>query len=201
MGARRRVGGARPPAAAVRSGWVSAAAALLLAACAGGDGWAQSQEDRAATRAPADAPSSAVVTAADEPGEPLVVEGRVLAADGTTPVAAASVYAYHTDASGLYGPGGNRDPRLYAYLRTDADGRFRFRTVKPEPYPGGGIPAHIHFHVAPPEGGRERVTEVVFAGEPSVTDRMRRSDFYAVLPLERGADGALRCVYEVRLAE
>jgi protocatechuate 3,4-dioxygenase beta subunit len=171
------------------------AALAFAVACAGGEGRAQG----AATRAPADAPSSAAVTAPDEPGEPLVVEGTVYGADGATPLAGASVYAYHTDAAGSYGPGGNRAPRLRVYLRTDRAGRYRFATVKPAPYPGGGIPAHIHFHVAPPEGGEERVTEVVFEGEPWVTDRMRASDFYAVLPLERGPDGALRCVYDPRL--
>ena len=177
--------------------WLAAAAAvLLLLVGAGGTGWAQ---ERAATRAPADAPSRVVVTGPDEPGEPLVVEGRVVAADGRTPVAGASVYAYYTDAGGSYGPGANRDSRLRAYLRTDAEGRFRIRTIKPAPYPGGGIPAHIHFHVAPPEGGWERVTEVVFEGGPWVTDRMRQSDAYAVLLLERDSAGVLHCTYEVRL--
>ena len=154
---------------------------------------------RAPTLAPADAPSTAVVATPDEPGERLVVEGTVVAADGRTPVAGASVYAYHTDAAGSYGPGGNRDPRLHAYLRTDAHGHFRFETVKPGPYPGGGIPAHIHFHFAPPRDGSELVTEVVFEGDPALSDRLRRSEGYAVLPLQEGADGALHCTYDVRL--
>lgn len=200
MRADRIAGGGERGGRRAATGWtagVAAAAAVAMFAFGGG---ACSAQDRAATRAPAGAPASAVVAAADEPGERLVVEGRVLAADGETPVAGASLYAYHTDAAGLYGPGGNRNPRLRAYLRTDAQGRYRFETVKPAPYPGGGIPAHIHVHVAPPAGGAERVTEVVFAGEPWVTDRMRGSDFYAVVPLERGADGVLRCAYDPRLA-
>ena len=172
------------------------ATALLAVLLSGATAWAQR---RAATVAPSDAPSSVVVAATDKPGERLVVEGTVVGADGRTPVAGASVYAYHTDAAGSYGPGGNRDPRLRAYLRTDARGHYRFETVKPGSYPGGGIAAHIHFHFAPPQDGSELVTEVVFEGDPALTDRMRRSDGYAVLPLQPGADGALHCTYDVRL--
>ncbi len=192
----------RPASQAPPNGRERRAAILLIpfAFVFAGITTAAQAQDRAATRAPADAPSTVVVSTADEPGEPLLVEGRVLAADGRTPVAGASVYAYHTDATGSYGPHGNRDPRLRAYLRTDAEGRFRLRTIKPAPYPGGGIPAHIHFHFSPPEGGPERVTEIVFEGEPWVTDRMRHSDTFAVVPLERSPDGTLRCTYEMRLA-
>ena len=179
----------RPRASAV-------GAVLVAVALTGGVGWAQR---RVAMVAPVEALASAVVAAPEEPGERLVVEGTVVGADGRTLVVGASVYAYHTDAAGSYGPGGNRDPRLRAYLRTDAQGRYRFETVKPGPYPGGGVPAHVHFHVAPPDGGGERVTEVVFAGDPQVTERMRRSDDYAVLPLDRGADGVLHCTYDLRL--
>lgn len=69
------------------------------------------------------APSSVVVAGADEPGERLVVTGRVI--DGANPVAGASVYVFHTDASGVYAPGlsgpdAELDPRLHGALRTDA---------------------------------------------------------------------------------
>ena len=45
--------------------------------------------------APADAPSRVVVAGADEPGERLVVSGRVL--DGERPVAGVSIYVFQTD--------------------------------------------------------------------------------------------------------
>jgi protocatechuate 3,4-dioxygenase beta subunit len=184
-----------------------AAVALLATACSGGGGSAgaqdqaqsQARDGRAPTRAPAGAPSEATAIPAGEPGEPLVVEGTVVAADGSTPVAGASVYAYHTDVGGEYGPGGSRDPRLRAYLRTDAGGRFRIVTIKPGSYPQGGVAAHIHFHFAPPEGGGERVTEVVFEGDPQITAGMRANHAFAVLPLERGADGGLVVRYRVLL--
>ena len=85
--------------------------------------------------APKDAPSSADVAPAAEPGQRLEVNGVVFASDGRTPVAGASVYVYQTDARGYYRPDdamGNRNPRLMALLRTDGQGRHSYRTCAPK---------------------------------------------------------------------
>jgi hypothetical protein len=42
------------------------------------------------------------IAPAAEPGTPLVIHGRVFRADGTTPARDMIVFAYHTDATGLY---------------------------------------------------------------------------------------------------
>src|SRR5262245_32562255 len=55
--------------------------------------------------APAELSASAVLAPAGEPGERLIVDGTVVATDGK-PLPGAVVYAYHTDASGIYGPEG-----------------------------------------------------------------------------------------------
>ena len=67
--------------------------------------------------------------------------GRVFKTDGVTPLAAASVYVYHTDEKGYYTPNGNdnRNPRLRGYMRTDAQGHYEFNTIKPGPYPNSRI--------------------------------------------------------------
>jgi protocatechuate 3,4-dioxygenase beta subunit len=47
---------------------------------------------------------------------------------------------------------------------TDAEGRYRFKTIKPAPYPAGGRmrPAHIHFDNA---GRRKpRITQLYLPG-------------------------------------
>ena len=79
---------------------------------------------------------------AGEPGEPLIVEGRVLAGEGGKPVADAPVYLYHTDKQGYYSAGGKdernpgaRNSRLRGNLKTDAEGRYQYRTIKPGQYP------------------------------------------------------------------
>jgi protocatechuate 3,4-dioxygenase beta subunit len=173
--------------------WVLAALAVLLAV------ELAPAQPRGGTVAPSDAPWSARMTPDGEPGEPLVVEGTVRGAGGKA-LAGVSVFAYQTGADGIYGPKGNADPRLRVSLRTDERGRYRFETVRPGSYPGTRVPAHIHFHVTPP-GGREGVSEVVFEGDPFVTARMRADPFFAVRPVERGADGVGRVTYDVAIED
>lgn len=176
-----------------RARWTLAAFPLLLVA---------SQPVHARPRdtvAPSDAPWSARMAPAGEPGERLVVEGTVRDGGGE-PLAGVSVFAYQTGADGIYGPKGNSDPRLRVHLRTDARGRYRFETVRPGSYPGTRIAAHIHFHVTPPDG-RERVSEVVFEDDPLVTARLRADPFFVVRPVERGADGAGHVTHDVVLDE
>lgn len=156
--------------------------------------------------APTGAPSSADVAGPGEPGARLQVEGVVHAADGRTPVAGASVYVYQTDARGYYRPDdamGNRDPRLFALLRTDARGRYSFRTVRPGSYPATRVPQHIHYEVTAPGHGT-RIFEIVFEDDPYVGERVRAEaarpgSFYSLRPVRRGADGIGRVEQDVVL--
>ena len=155
--------------------------------------------------APADAPSSASVVPAGEPGQRLSVSGVVYAADGHTPVARASIYVYQTDARGYYRQDdamGNRDPRLFALLRTDAAGRYSFTTIRPGSYPGQRVPQHIHYEVAA-DGHASRIFEIVFEDDPFVTDEIRRDaarsgSVYALCRVERGEGGG-RVIQDVVL--
>jgi protocatechuate 3,4-dioxygenase beta subunit len=119
--------------------------------------------------APRDAPSSADVAPAGEPGKRLEVNGIVYAADGRTPVAGASVYVYQTDARGYYRPDdrmGNRNRRLMALLRTDDRGRYSYRTIRPGSSPGTRVPKHIHYEVTAQDRGT-RIFETVFEDDPA----------------------------------
>jgi protocatechuate 3,4-dioxygenase beta subunit len=125
--------------------------------------------------APENAPSSGQVAPAGEPGERLVVAGRVRDAQTKTPVSRASVYIYQTDANGYYTPGpsnDNRNPRLRLHLRTDAHGAFEADTIRPGPYPRGRVPAHIHVVVLA-DGYARRVFEFVFDDDPLVAEQIR----------------------------
>jgi protocatechuate 3,4-dioxygenase beta subunit len=131
---------------------------------------------QAPTVAPSAAPWRVGVAPAGEPGRSLVIGGIVHAEDGRTPLRGASVYVYQTDSRGYYAaddPRASDNPRLRGYMRTDAQGRYEFSTVRPGSYPGTRNPGHIHYHVSAP-GYRERVFEIVFEGDPFIPEQWRR---------------------------
>ncbi len=158
------------------------------------------------TVAEKNAPSKTTITTKEEKGERLIVSGVVFGADGKTPLANASVYVYHTDTTGRYTPGAtddNRNPRLRGYMRTDAQGRYEYSTIKPAPYPGDGPPAHIHYHVNAP-GYQERVFEIVFEGDPKVSADIRaraaqENSGFSLRPLTRDQQGVLHCTQDIKL--
>lgn len=161
---------------------------------------------QAPTVAEKNAPSKLTITTKEEPGEQLTVSGIVYGSDGKTPLANASVYVYHTDAKGHYTSGpkdDNRNPRLRGYMRTDAQGRYEYSTIKPAPYPGDGPPAHIHYHVNAP-GYQERVFEIVFEGDPKISQDLRASaakdgSDFSIRSIMRDPQDRWRCTQDVKL--
>ena len=106
-------------------------------------------------------------------GQPINVLGRIVDARGN-PVRGAQVELWQCNAAGRYDHPGDRanpsalDPNFqgFARLATDADGEFKFRSVKPKDYdtPIGRRTPHIHFSI---DGKSERlVTQMYFPGEP-----------------------------------
>ena len=109
-------------------------------------------------------------------GQVVHVMGRVLNANGE-PVKGAHLEIWQANANGRYTHPSDDNPAPldpnfegYAKLLTDADGRYRFKTIKPAAYPAGEFmrPAHIHFDVA---GKINRlVTQMYFPGDPNNAD-------------------------------
>lgn len=116
------------------------------------------------------------------PGEPCLVMGRVISTTGE-PVPDAHMEVWQADDDGLYDVQlpDLQEARGRGHLRSDADGRYWFWSVKPTAYPipvDGPVgtllqnanrspmrPAHIHFMVTAP--GYQAVTTHVFAdGDP-----------------------------------
>lgn len=101
-------------------------------------------------------------------GTVTYVSGRILDRSGR-PVPGMRVEIWQCDAKGRYRhPGDARGPRDdgfqgFGRVVTDADGGYRFRTIRPVPYPGRT--PHIHFAVLPPQAPR-LVTQMYVAGEP-----------------------------------
>ncbi len=137
-----------------------------------------------------------------EPGEKLELYGQIRDEDGR-PLPKASVIAYNTDATGLYVPRGSktRTPRIRGVAITDADGWYRFRTVRPGGYPGTDDPQHIHLHIDAAVH-RQTMRDVWFEDDPRVTSGKRRTwnADTAILSLTRRADGVWVGRYDVQLA-
>ena len=125
--------------------------------------------------APPNAPSTVVIAGNDEPGERLVVTGRTLV--GKKPVAGVSLYVFHTDINGRYAPdisdhnAAELNPRLHGSLRTDAQGRYQYETVRPGSYDNGA--AHVHY-VVKAVGYKPLLLALQFEDDPIIV-RLRKA--------------------------
>jgi len=140
----------------------------------------------------------------DEPGTSVVVSGTIYARDGRTPLSGVFLEIHQTGIDGLYHEDENGEPRLKGRLRTDARGRYEFRTIKPEAYPSGGIPAHIHARVWGEGIPETAIDDYWFEGDKYLTAGMiarveAEGDFSPVLSLANVEDGAVRCRRDIRL--
>ena len=89
--------------------------------------------------------SDITIAGPDEPGERLVIEGRVL--DAGKPLSCVTVYVYHADSMGWYARGEeSRGNRLAGVLRTNRRGEYRVHTVMPGAYDHSGR-GHLHAEV------------------------------------------------------
>jgi hydroxyquinol 1,2-dioxygenase len=118
-------------------------------------------------------------------GEPAFYSGRVLSSDGT-PIAGALLDVWSGDGEGTYDMQMEGDVGMKARgrIRTDAQGRYSFRSIKPEYYPvptDGPVgvmlkkmgrhpmrPGHIHMIVSAP--GHHAITTHLFAAGSQYID-------------------------------
>jgi protocatechuate 3,4-dioxygenase beta subunit len=123
---------------------------------------------------------SSRIAPADEPGEPMLIDGVVTDRDGQ-PASGVIVYAYHTDVRGHYpqadrsgARAATRHGTLRGWALTDAQGRYRFESIRPAGYPDTAIPAHVHLHVI--EVGRctYYIDDILFDDDPRLTAAERR---------------------------
>lgn len=142
----------------------------------------------------------------NEPGTPLIVQGQVFDETGTRPVAGVELHAYHTDAKGEYGsliPGRSR---LKGTVVTDAEGRFKWITIRPMPYPGGGNPAHIHIKASGAGYPEQWVDELQFIDDPYLTadqksKSQKKGKFAPIVTTTRDAKGVLHAAFNIRMSK
>jgi protocatechuate 3,4-dioxygenase, beta subunit len=127
-----------------------------------------------------------------EPGELLEISGTVYRADSKTPARDVILYIYQTDAKGHYSPapGANglarRNGHLRGWMKTDERGQFKFHSVKPAPYPGRNIPAHIHPIIKEPDKNEYYIDEIRFDDDPLLTIEERAKEE------KRGGSGIIK---------
>lgn len=149
------------------------------------------------------------IAATDKGGEEIILYGQVTDAEGK-PLPGAEIDIWQVDATGLYDLQANDAEHMdmRGRFRTDAEGRFHMRTVRPMGYsipmdgPVGQMvqkqdrhgmrPGHIHILVQAP-GHRELVTALYMADDPNIdTDTVFGvSQSLVVLP-EKGLPDAPR---------
>lgn len=112
-------------------------------------------------------------------GQRIIVHGRVLDENGR-PVPGALVEFWQANAGGRYrhkkeGYLAPLDPNFGGCGRTitDAEGGYRFRTVKPGAYPwpnrqNDWRPSHIHFSIFGAGFAQRLITQMYFEGDPMI---------------------------------
>lgn len=110
-------------------------------------------------------------------GERIIVSGRVLD-ENARPVPYTLVEVWQANSAGRYPHRADQhdaptDPNFTGAGRclTDAQGNYRFVTIKPGEYPWGNHynawrPAHIHFSLFGPAFATRVVTQMYFPGDP-----------------------------------
>ena len=110
-------------------------------------------------------------------GERIVVHGRVLEDTGR-PVPHTLIEVWQANSAGRYRHAGDEHPAPLdenftglGRVMTDAEGRYRFTTIKPGAYPWGNHhnawrPAHIHFSLFGRAFAQRLVTQMYFPGDP-----------------------------------
>lgn len=152
-------------------------------------------------------PSRIIIASPREPGQRLIVSGRIVGPDGR-PRGGVYLRVHHADAHGVYLAEGAKAPnpavaaRLWGELRTASDGTYSIETIKPAAY--GGVPAHMHIVIR--DGvHKDQLETLEFAGDPALTPDMIARDahdgtFSMIRPAQRDASGVLRVTRDFRLA-
>jgi catechol 1,2-dioxygenase len=139
-----------------------------------------------------------------EQGEVLFMSGQVRGTDGQ-PIAGAIVDVWHANTKGGYSFFDPSQPKynLRRRIETDAEGRYRFRSILPSGYAcppngptqklldllgrHGNRPAHIHFFVSAP-GYRQLTTQINIDGDAYLHDDFALATRDGLIPAVRRVD-------------
>ncbi|WP_020536010.1 T9SS type A sorting domain-containing protein [Lewinella cohaerens] len=140
----------------------------------------------------------------DEPGERMIISGRVLNLSCSEFIPNTVIDVWHADNEGAYD---NSGYKLRGFTRTNEQGFYLFETIKPGKYLNGSSfrPAHIHYKITPP-GFPQLITQLYFAGDTSIPGDAAASITSGtydatnrVIPLVANAEGVLEGTFDITI--
>ncbi|CAN5597407.1 hypothetical protein BH10ACI1_BH10ACI1_26370 [soil metagenome] len=157
--------------------------------------------------APDDVSWKTALSKKSDKDEAMIISGTVFGSDGKTPAPNILIYFYHTDSDGFYGRKGDGEAlhgHFRGWLLTGTNGKYEFSTIKPAPYPGRDIPAHIHSTMTGINFKENGNNTIWFEGDKLISQKERdmaekKDEFNFILKLEKGADGILRGTRNIQL--
>jgi len=138
----------------------------------------------------------------DEPGDRMIISGRVFNLDCSQYIPNAVVDVWHANAAGAYD---NDGFNLRGQVLTNEQGFYLFETIKPGKYQNGSSfrPAHIHYKITAP-GFPTLTTQLYFEGDEDLTSDPASSittgEFDArnrIIPLSTNADDKLEGTFDI----
>lgn len=135
-------------------------------------------------------PSKIILPDFNDKGPKIEISGIVYQRDGMTPAKDVVLYVYHTDQKGVYPTKGNekgwakRHGYIRGWVKTDKNGYYQFKTLRPAAYPERNAEEHIHITVKEPDKNEYYLDEYVFADDPLLPKTMNTKP--------RGGNGVLK---------
>jgi len=141
---------------------------------------------------------------ADEPGQKIIISGRVLNLDCSEYIPDTIIDVWHADDAGQYD---NESFNLRGYTKTNTEGFYLFESILPGKYLNGNTfrPSHIHFKITPP-GFPELTTQLYFQGDDSIPGDAAASidsgmyDATArIIPFDNNNDAILEGTFDIAI--
>ncbi|NNF02152.1 MAG: hypothetical protein HKN22_05670 [Bacteroidia bacterium] len=134
-----------------------------------------------------------IITESEDDGEILLISGRVINNIDSGAMPNILIYGYHTDKNGYYTKAGTESGvqkwhgKFHGWCKTNDQGEFEIRTIRPAPYPDNTIPAHIHLAIQKPHNSKPfYINDIVFSEDPLTNEQYRSSE-----PYEDGGSGII----------
>ena len=150
------------------------------------------------------------IAAPNEPGVRIIVLGMVTNKSGK-PLPNILIYFYHTSDKGWYSDtavhilkyeGDHRHARLFGYVKTDKQGKFKIYTIRPNGYPRSDLAAHIHIQMWKEDGTPLLgiAGELQFADDVRMTEARRKKSTEEGFLIANNMGSKVRPIYNYVIA-